>query len=110
MLSERAITRNGVARRKPCHRGFRMVDRDEADDKIIAVLESDPYWAHVKELKDVSDVILKRLEHYFLTYKFTPGQTTEAVVTIEEVYGLATAKKVVNAAIEDYKNRFGTKT
>src|ERR1700730_14954650 len=54
--------------------GLRMIDGEQADDKIVAVLESDVAWGHLRELADCPDAIIERLKHYFLTYKQLPGE------------------------------------
>lgn len=105
VLSERPITRPEVLVPARIIGGFRMVDRGEADDKMIAVLESDPYWAGTHDIRDLSSVIRRRLEHYFLTYKLVPGETP--ITHIDAVFGIEEAGAVVRAAMEDYRERFG---
>lgn len=104
VFSERPITKSEVLVPTRVIGGLRMVDNGEADDKIIAVLENDPYWSNVSDISQLPSVILQRLQHYFLTYKLKPNQKSE--VTIDETYGLDAAKKVILAALEDYKNEF----
>ncbi len=106
VLSERPINRSEVLVPSRVIGGFRMVDRGEADDKIIAVLENDPVYAAIRELAELPQVIRNRLEHYFLTYKLVPGQP-DAVVAIEQTYGLAEASQVILAAADDYARVFG---
>src|SRR5687768_16325214 len=48
--------------------GLRLVDRTEADDKIIAVLEDDAVYGGLAEIGDCPPRILERLRHYFLSY------------------------------------------
>ena len=105
VLSERPINRPEVLVPARVIGGFRMIDRGEADDKIVAVLESDPYWASVKDITDLEPVILQRLEHYFLTYKLVPGQAAQ--VTIEKTYDRAEACRVIEASMQDYQDLFG---
>jgi inorganic pyrophosphatase len=81
-----------------------MIDRGEADDKIIAVLENDNMWGAATEISEVPPVLIERLQHYFLTYKLVPGQRPVARIT--KVYGRDHASKVVNAAIADYAAAF----
>ena len=49
-------------------------------------------------------VFVERLQHYFLTYKLVPGQRPTA--SIDRVYGLEHARRVVAAAMEDYAATF----
>lgn len=82
-----------------------MVDHDEADDKIIAVLENDHVWGQLEDLDDLPQVLVERLQHYFMTYKFVPG--SENNVSIEKVYGADHARAVVTASMEDYDEAYG---
>ena len=50
-----------------------MIDRDEADDKIVAVLKGDAAYGHIREMADLPAALVDRLQHYFLTYKRPPG-------------------------------------
>jgi inorganic pyrophosphatase len=105
VLSERSINRSEVL--VPCRviGGLRMIDRGEADDKIIAVLDNDPTLSQTLELEDLPPTLLQRLTHYFTTYKLVPGQTNPA--KIDASYNRKHAFKVIEASLEDYKNEFG---
>jgi inorganic pyrophosphatase len=46
-----------------------MVDNDEPDQKIIAVVDSDPRFSHVNELRDIQQHTLREVKHFFKTYK-----------------------------------------
>jgi len=70
------------------------------------VLESDPIYADVKDLADLSPTLRRRLEHYFLTYKLIPGQEPP-LVSLDRAYGLDEAKRVILTSIEDYGDAFG---
>jgi inorganic pyrophosphatase len=105
VLSERAITRGEIIVRGRVIGGLQMIDSGEADDKIISVLENDYVWGHARTLSDVPDVLVERLQHYFLTYKLVPGQRATARIT--RVYGRGHARKVVSAAMADYSDNFG---
>ena len=105
VITERPINRSEVIVQARIIGGLQMVDRGEADDKIIAVLDNDEFWKKVDDIDDMSVALLDRLKHYFQTYKLTPGH--ERDVKITETYGRKHAKKVVEAAIEDYNEEFG---
>lgn len=83
-----------------------MVDRGEADDKIISVLHNDRYYSNIKEISDLPDVLIERIRHYFSTYKLLPGSDPNAVV-VERVYDRKHAGRVIEAAVEDYHEMFG---
>ena len=104
VLSERAITRNEIIVRARVIGGLQMVDRGEADDKIISVLDNDYVWGEARDLRDLPSVLVERLQHYFLTYRLVPGE--KPLVSIAKVYGRAHAVKVVQAAMDDYVDTF----
>ncbi len=81
-----------------------MLDRGEADDKIVAVLRSDLVWGGIGDLADLPGALVDRLRHYFMSYKVMPGQ--ENVVSIGEAYGRERAETVIRAAIADYQEAF----
>jgi inorganic pyrophosphatase len=82
-----------------------MVDREEADDKIVAVLKGDLVWGEVEEIAQLPPKLVERLAHYFSTYKQIPGGGN--VVRIAPAYGREHAERVVLAAIADYAAEFG---
>ncbi len=86
--------------------GFRMIDGDEADDKIIAVLESDVSYGHIENIADAPPGLIDRLKHYFLTYKQLPEEQNRRV-EIAEVYDRAGASAVILRSIEDYRATYG---
>lgn len=105
VLSERPVTRNGILIRARVVGGLQMVDADEADDKIISVLENDFVWGGARDVGDLPGVLVERLQHYFLTYKLVPGETPTA--DARRIYGCRHAWDVVTAAMEDYRSSFG---
>ena len=86
--------------------GLRMIDGDEADDKIVAVLESDVAFGHLRDITDAPRGLVDRLSHYFLSYKQLP-QAGHRRVEIVEVYGREAAAEVIRRSIDDYRAQFG---
>ena len=86
--------------------GLRMIDGDEADDKIVAVLERDIAYGDLRDIGDAPKGIVERLRHYFLTYKQMPGERARAV-RIAEVYDRVEAVEVLRRSIEDYREAYG---
>lgn len=84
--------------------GFRMIDGNEADDKIIAVLTNDVVYSEYKDLSDLPDIVVERLKHYFLTYKDMPGKTSHTEIT--HIYGVEEALEVIECSIRDYQKWF----
>ena len=88
--------------------GLRMVDRGQADDKIIAVLEQDISYGDIEDIDDCPEGLVERLQHYFLSYKRPPGAAgRRSVVQIKEVYGRDEAHRVIAASLEDYNTAYG---
>lgn len=73
VLSERPITRAEVILNARVIGGLKMIDGDEADDKIVAVLDNDNFWGNVHDITELPEVLVERLRHYFTTYKLVPG-------------------------------------
>lgn len=86
--------------------GFRMIDGGEADDKIIAVLKGDNVYGSWRDVADLPDFVVKRLQHYFLTYKQEPG-SQEVKCEITHTYGREEAHKVIALSQEDYESHYG---
>ena len=87
--------------------GLCMIDKGEADDKIIAVLKNDAIFGQWTDIADCPDSVLQRLKHYFLTYKNIPGEERN-VVSIDAVYGKEHAQEVIKTSMADYKAKFGS--
>jgi len=46
-----------------------MIDNDEKDHKIIAVMENDPRFSHIHKISDIQEHMLREIKHFFRTYK-----------------------------------------
>lgn len=106
VLSERPINRSEVIVKARVVGGLCTIDHGEADDKIIAVMDSDTFWSDAHDLADIPTVLVERLQHYFATYKMVLEKDAQPIV-IEEIYGRERALKVVEAAIQDYSEEYG---
>ena len=84
--------------------GLKMLDDNEADDKIIAVLLQDSTYTRYTDLLELPESIITRLKHYFLTYKLAPGSTQP--VDIPLIYGKKEALEVIEASRRDYGKNF----
>ena len=105
VLSERPITKSEIIVAARVIGGLQLIDRDEADDKIIAVLQNDYVWGEAKDISDVPPVLVERLHHYFSTYKLVPSEP--ARIRVAGSYGHEHAARVVEAARADYNAHFG---
>lgn len=105
VISERPIDRAEIFLTAIVVGVVQLLDHGEADDKIVAVLENDHIYGQIKDIKELPDVIVERLKHYFRTYKMVEGQ--EAEITLLKTTGPDKAKKIIKAAMEDYNDAFG---
>ena len=101
VLTEREITHGDIILQAIPIGGFRLIDKGEADDKIIAVLKGDAMYGQFTELGQLPEAVVKRLRHYFLTYKTLPEEP--AVMELANIYGQKEAWDVIQASINDYK-------
>lgn len=106
VLTEKIIPRGDIIVTAIPIGGFRMIDHDEVDDKIIAVLKDDSLYGDWRDIGDCPESILNRLRHYFLTYKEIPGQKKKAKVEITKTYGFEEAKKIIDLTIKDYQEKY----
>lgn len=107
VLCERPVTRAEVLVTARVVGGIPMIDDDKADDKIVAILQDDPVLGHIRDIEEIPEIYVNRLQHYFATYKLS--KTKGSRVNIGEPYGHAHAEAVIVASLEDYKEVF-TKT
>ena len=105
VLTERHITSGDIILEAIPIGGFRMIDKGEADDKIIAVLKQDEVYGSLKDVSDCPETLINRLKHYFLTYKNMPGQELKTV-EITHTYGREEAQEVIRRSIRDYDRQY----
>jgi|SRR5215471_17893499 inorganic pyrophosphatase len=105
VLCERDLSHGDVLVRAIPIGGLRMIDGNEADDKIIAVLEGDAVYGNWLEIDESPAALIERLKHYFLTYKQVPGQGSPHV-EITHVYGREEAYEVIHRTRIDYDRKF----
>jgi inorganic pyrophosphatase len=106
VLSEKAFAHGSFFLHARPIGGLRMIDGEQADDKIIAVLESDLAYGGFEDISDCPTGLVDRLKHYFLSYKQFPGDKPKRV-EIADVYDRAEALDVINRSLRDYQNEFG---
>jgi len=100
ILTEKVISHGDILVNAIPIGGFRMIDGNEADDKIIAVLKDDATYSPYTDINQLPVQIVDRLKHYFLTYKDLPGE--DAKTEIPAIYGHEEAREVINSAMLDY--------
>ncbi len=82
--------------------GLCLVDKLEADDKIIAVLVGDHIYGKYQDLQELPDEVVERLKHYFLTYKNLPDEPKHCEIAYE--YGVKQAHEVIKLSQMDYRD------
>lgn len=106
VLTEKTIQHGDILIRAVPIGGLRMIDKNQADDKVVAVLADDPVYGGLSSVHDCPAALLERLRHYFLTYKDLPG-AAERKAEISHVYGVEEAHEVIRRSQEDYRESFG---
>jgi inorganic pyrophosphatase len=104
VLTEKEISHGNILVKARPIGGFRMIDNDESDDKIIAVLNNDTVYGHFNDISELPELVVDRLKHYFLTYKDLPGQERNVVIT--HVFGQEEAFEIIRRSMEDYHHKF----
>ncbi|HZE62581.1 MAG TPA: inorganic pyrophosphatase [Pyrinomonadaceae bacterium] len=105
VLTEKTFAQgNFFLRAKPIG-GLRMIDGEQADDKIISILESDLAYGHIRDIAECPKALVDRLKHYFLSYKQFPGDAPRRV-EIVDAYDAEEARNVIRRSLIDYRNNF----
>lgn len=106
VLTEKTITHGDLFLQARPIGGLRMLDGNEADDKIVAVMQDDTAFGDWHDIDDCPAGLIERLRHYFLTYKSVPGSRNGTPCEITHVYGRQEAYEVLRRAQADYTERF----
>lgn len=109
VLSEKSFAHgNFLLLAKPIG-GLRMIDGQQADDKVISILDADLAYGHIQDIEDCPKALVDRLKHYFLSYKQFPGDAPRRV-EIADVYGREEAFDVIRRSMRDYDKKFRSAT
>ena len=106
VLTHSPITHGDILLRARPIGGLRMLDGEEADDKVITVLEGDAAYGAWRDIGDCPSSFVDRLVHYFETYKMAPGATTTPC-EVAHVFGRDDAHELIDQSRLDYQERFG---
>ena len=105
VLTEKAISHGDILVQAIPIGGLRMIDGNEADDKVIAVLQGDGVYGGLEDIAQCPHSLIDRLRHYFLTYKQAPDRATRAV-EITHIYGRDEAHEVIRRSHGDYRGHY----
>jgi inorganic pyrophosphatase len=81
---------------------MRMIDRGEADDKIIAVAEQDASVSHINDVSELPDFFRVELKHFFENYKTLENKK----VVVDEFLGKDQAFPIIERSIQYYNETF----
>lgn len=84
---------------------MRMVDRGEADDKIIAVATKDESVNHITDIAQLAPHTEKQIRRFFMDYTVLEGKE----VKVEAFQGRAEALRIVQEGMALYASTFGGK-
>ncbi len=79
-----------------------MTDRNEYDEKIIAIPFGDPQYNDFKDIADLPKHLFEELKHFLTVYK----QLENKVVHVEKLGGREKAIKIIKDSIERYDLNF----
>ncbi len=82
---------------------FKMLDRDEHDDKVLAVPARDPLFQDYKDINDIPKHYLREVAHFFEVYKDLEGHRTKPIGW----EGAAAAKEAIIRSRKLYYEKFG---
>jgi inorganic pyrophosphatase len=80
---------------------MQMVDRGDADDKIIAVAEQDPSVSNINDITDLPDYLTAELTHFFENYKTLENKK----VVIDQFLSKEKAYRIIEESRDFYKKR-----
>jgi inorganic pyrophosphatase len=106
VLTERGITHGDLILQAYPIGGLRMIDGEEADDKIIAVLKGDAQYGEYRSIEELNEGLVDRLRHYFITYKALPSSFSESQSEITDVYDADEAKEIIRKSQLDYQEAY----
>jgi Inorganic pyrophosphatase len=81
---------------------MQMVDSGDADDKIIAVADTDPSINHYNNIEELPTHFLDEMRHFFEEYKTLENKS----VVVEDFGDKVTALQIIQEAIDLYKKNF----
>ncbi len=81
---------------------MRMIDQGIPDDKIIAVVESDPSVSHINDIDELPHTFKEELRNFFENYTKLEGKT----VTVPHFLNKEEAQNIIEYSIKLYEEKF----
>lgn len=78
-----------------------MLDNGEPDQKIIAVVDTDPRFSHINEVEDIQQHTKREIKHFFKTYK---DLQQNKVVEVGEFYDKIDALELIQECKKRYSD------
>ncbi|MDD3078245.1 MAG: inorganic diphosphatase [Paludibacter sp.] len=82
---------------------MRMLDNDEADDKIIAVAAGDPSVNHYNDISELPPHMITEIMSFFEDYTKLENKT----VVVEKFFDKATALEIMHDSFKMYQKHYG---
>ena len=101
VLCSQPIAQNCLVRCYPIG-AVKMIDREENDEKIIAIPFGDPQWHDIKDISDLPSHIMNELRHFLEVYKALENKK----VVVQETGGKDFAIDIIKDAMRRYVNTF----
>ncbi|MGI6360640.1 MAG: inorganic diphosphatase [Acholeplasmatales bacterium] len=80
-----------------------MIDSDQVDDKIIAVVVGDPSLSHYEELQDLPKHVIDEMHHFFEVYKALEGIQTYVLNTGDREKAMQTIEQAMKSYEKEFK-------
>lgn len=80
-----------------------MRDNGSEDEKIIAVVNTDPFYKDYNDIKELPNHIVDEIRHFFAVYKQLEINSN---VDVEAILSARAAKRIIVESIERYNNTF----
>lgn len=103
VLTENVVVRGDIILSAITIGGFRLLDGDQVDDKIICVMVDDLVYGEIKDIHECAHGWIEKLRHYFLTYKDKPERESSKV-QIVDIYNKKEAEEVIRLGALDYQD------
>lgn len=78
---------------------IKMIDEEAVDDKIVTVATTDPFYGHIRTLKDIPQSVIRELTYFFDNYK----RAEDKVTKVQRWEDADEAMKIIDWAMGYYR-------